>query len=133
MEVFNRIYAAYEEEGLYYQKKFSRPSSIVEVEYCSISGKKPTEACRRDIQVMTGGKSTVIERGVFAADAQPTEYCDCHEPGNDNTVTKQIVDEPGDNVIEVSLRKIPYREFFGRIYTSDQNYIVRSNQPGGNG
>ena len=55
VEVFNRIYAAYEEEGLYYQQKFSRPSSIVEVEYCTVSGKKPTEACRRDIEVMTTG------------------------------------------------------------------------------
>ena len=139
IEVFNRIYAAYEEEGLYYQKKFSRPSSIVEVEYCSISGKKPTEACRRDVEVLTKGYSeitgtgTVIATGVFAADAQPTEYCDCHVPGYYNTVTKQIVDGPGDNVIEVSVRQIPYREFFGRIYTKDQSYVVWSNQSGGNG
>lgn len=55
----HRIYAAYEEEGLYYQKKFSRPSSIVEVEYCSISGKKPTEACRRDVEVLTKGYSEI--------------------------------------------------------------------------
>lgn len=139
IEVFNRVYAAYEEEGLYYQKKFSRPSSIVEVEYCSISGKKPTEACRRDVEVLTKGYSeitgtgTVIATGVFAADAQPTEYCDCHVPGYYNTVTKQIVDGPGDNVIEVSVRQIPYREFFGRIYTKDQSYVVWSNQSGGNG
>lgn len=139
IEVFNRVYAAYEEEGLYYQKKFSRPSSIVEVEYCSISGKKPTEACRRDVEVLTKGYSeitgtgTVIATGVFAADAQPTEYCDCHVPGYYNTVTKKIVDGPGDNVIEVSVRQIPYREFFGRIYTKDQSYVVWSNQSGGNG
>lgn len=54
-------------------------------------------------------------------------------PGYYNTVTKQIVDGPGDNVIEVSVRQIPYREFFGRIYTKDQSYVVWSNQSGGNG
>ena len=139
VEVFNRIYAAYEEEGLYYQQKFSRPSSIVEVEYCTVSGKKPTEACRRDIEVMTTGTcgttstGSIIETGVFAADAQPTEYCDCHIPAYYNTVAKQIVDAPGDNVIEVSLRQVPYREFLGRIYIRDRIYITTANQSGGNG
>ena len=78
-------------------------------------------------------QNPIVPPGVFAADAQPTEYCDRHVPGYYNTVTKQIVDGPGDNVIEVSVRQIPYREFFGRIYTKDQSYVVWSNQSGGNG
>lgn len=109
------------------------------MEYCTVSGKKPTEACRRDIEVMTTGTcgttstGSIIETGVFAADAQPTEYCDCHIPAYYNTVAKQIVDAPGDNVIEVSLRQVPYREFLGRIYIRDRIYITTANQSGGNG
>lgn len=128
VEVFNRIYEKYDGEGLYYQTKFNRPSGIVEVAYCSISGKKPTEACKIDLQTVTTGKS-VIEMGVFAVGEQPTEYCDCHVPAFYNTVTKQIVEDGEDeNVIPVSLRSIPAREFWGRIYTSDINYILRESQ-----
>ena len=128
VEVFNRIYEKYDGEGLYYQTKFNRPSGIVEVAYCSISGKKPTEACKIDLQTVTTGKS-VIEMGVFAVGEQPTEYCDCHVPAFYNTVTKQIVEDGEDeNVIPVSLRSIPAREFWGRIYTSDIDYILRESQ-----
>lgn len=109
------------------------------MEYCTVSGKKPTEACRRDIEVMTTGTcgttstGSIIETGVFAADAQPTEYCDCHIPAYYNTVAKQIVDAPGDNVIEVSLRQVPYREFLGRIYIRIGYISQQPINPAGNG
>ena len=52
-------------------KTFTKPSGIVTAEVCTLSGKVPTEACRKD------GK--VVIREIFATGTVPTETCEVHK------------------------------------------------------
>lgn len=49
-------------------------SGVIEAEFCTASGKIPTEACRLDPR----GTSTTIATGYFTASTLPLEPCDCH-------------------------------------------------------
>ncbi|MBO4452615.1 MAG: transglycosylase domain-containing protein, partial [Clostridia bacterium] len=76
--VFDEIYSYYSKNGLGYSKKFTLPSSLVSgVEYCTLSGKLATDACRNDLYYLQGGTSCVA-KGVFKRSEVPTKYCDCH-------------------------------------------------------
>ncbi len=56
----------------YPDREFSRPSNIIEVEVCRISGKLPTALCERDPR----GSQVVTE--LFIEGTEPTERCDSH-------------------------------------------------------
>ena len=49
-------------------------SGVIEAEFCTASGKIPTEACILDPR----GTSTTIATGYFTASTLPLEPCDCH-------------------------------------------------------
>lgn len=79
--VFTEIYKYYDEKGIAYSKKFPVPSSVVTgVEYCALSGKKATEACRNDLLYKITGstRDNCVATGTFSIYEQPTEECDLH-------------------------------------------------------
>ncbi|MBR6562894.1 MAG: transglycosylase domain-containing protein [Clostridia bacterium] len=125
--VFNEIYKYYEANGIEYQKTFDVPDTVVEVEYCSVSGKLATEACRNDLFHMQGGLKCVWTGYVSASDA-PTEYCDKHVMVRWDQVTGAICMNgcncPESNLINVGLRKITLadRALHGSVNVLDAQY-----------
>ena len=126
--VFNEIYKYMDESGIAYQRTFTRPSSVVTgVEYCTISGKLATDACRNDYLYLNGGTSC-IAHGTFEIDDVPTEYCDCHVMCKFDKVTGGLCldgcDCPEANLIEVGFRKLTLEErsLFGKVKVTDAQY-----------
>ena len=125
--VFNEIYKYYEKNGIDYQKTFDVPGNVVEVEYCSISGKLATDACRNDLCAMNDGLKCVWTGYVNASDA-PTEYCDKHVMVRWDTVTGAICMNgcncPESNLINVGLRKMTLadRALHGKVNVIDAQY-----------
>ncbi|MBE6683250.1 MAG: hypothetical protein E7595_03745 [Ruminococcaceae bacterium] len=126
--VFNEIYKYYEENGISYEKQFTVPDTIVDgVEYCTVSGKLPTDACRNDLYHMQGGMSC-IATGMFEKSEVPTEYCDSHVMVQWDKVTGAICIDgctcPQANLISVGLRKLTLddRALHGKVNVKDAQY-----------
>ncbi len=107
--VFDEIYKYYTEHGIEYTKKFETPSSVVKVEYCTVSGKIPTDACRADLCAKNTGLSCVAT-GLCSKYDAPTEYCDAHVMVQWDKETGALCLDgcncPEENLIEVGLRKV---------------------------
>jgi penicillin-binding protein 1A len=108
--VFKEIYTYYEKNEISYTKEFSTPPSLVEdVEFCTVSGKLATDACRNDLNHIKGGIDC-IAKGMFREDEIPTEYCDAHVMVQWDQVTGAICLDgctcPAENLINVGLRKM---------------------------
>ena len=128
-EVFNLIYSYYRDHGIAYDKEFTYPSSVVtDVEYCTVSGKIPTDACRNDLYHIQGG-SDCIAKGTFAANDVPTETCDKHVMVKWDKQTGGVCVDgcacPEANLIDVGLRKMTFDDRYldGRAYIGDSQYI----------
>ncbi|MBO5869770.1 MAG: transglycosylase domain-containing protein [Clostridia bacterium] len=127
--VFDEIYKYYDEHNIEYTKNFDVPSSVVQnVEYCTISGKIPTEACRKDLCAQNGGLSC-IAYGTCTKNDVPTEYCDAHVMVEWDKETGAICldgcDCPEENLVEVGLRKIDIHDRLlkGLVSVVDAQYI----------
>lgn len=127
--VFTEIYNYYDENGISYSKEFETPASVVEgVEYCTISGKLATDACRNDLYYLEGGSSCVAT-GTFAAGTEPTEPCDGHIAVKWDKHTRAICVDgctcPESSIITVGLRKISLddRKMEVNVYISDSAYV----------
>lgn len=126
--VFSEIYKFYDENGIEYTKEFEMPPTVVtNVEYCTVSGKKPTEACRKDIYHEQGGASC-IATGTFIKGSEPTEECDSHIMVKWDKVTGGICVDgctcPAGNIIEVGFRLMSLEErcLKGRARIADAAY-----------
>ncbi len=127
--VFNEVYTYYRENDIQFKRGFAMPSSVVTgVEYCTVSGKIPTEACKKDLYHMQGG-SSCIATGTFNANGVPTEYCDSHIMVKWDKQTGGVcVDDcacPEGNIINVGLRKMSFSDRYldGRAYIGDAQYV----------
>jgi penicillin-binding protein 1A len=108
--VFNEIYKYYEANKIEYKHKFDIPASVAaNVEFCAISGKLATDACRNDLFHLQGGMDCVMT-GMFNKFEVPTEYCDAHVMVKWDQVTGGICLDgcncPDANIINVGFRKI---------------------------
>lgn len=130
--VFTEIYTYYKENGYYYSKEFIVPSTVVEnVEYCTISGKKPTDACRNDLMHKLDGsaRSNCIATGTFETYDVPTEECDVHVAVKWDKVTHAVCLDgycycPLENIEIVGLRKLTLedRALHGKVHVVDAEY-----------
>jgi penicillin-binding protein 1A len=125
--VFDEIYKYYKDNGISYTKKFEYPSSMVTAEYCTISGKIPTEACRNDLYHKKGGMSC-IAKGMFNKLEAPTEYCDAHVMVKWDKVTNALCLDgcecPAANLVDVGLRKLTIedRALKGKVTIGDAQF-----------
>lgn len=127
--VFTEIYSYYDANGIDYKKEFDIPDSVVtDVEYCTVSGKLPTEACRKDLYDQQGGTSC-IAKGTFSIYDVPTEYCDMHIMVKWDKLTGALCLDgcecPEPNLIEVGFRKLTLddRALEGTPRISDAQYV----------
>lgn len=128
--VFNEIYTYYKDHGITFDKEFTYPSSVkTNVEYCTVSGKIPTEACRRDLFHLKYDGTSCIATGTFAINDVPTEECDSHIMVNWDERTKGICVDgcacPEGNLIQVGLRKMNLsdRNIDGKAYVDDAQFV----------
>ena len=127
--VFEEIYSYYDRNNIKYTKKFPVPPSVVtDVEYCTISGKLATDACRKDLCAMQGGLSC-IGHGTFLKSDVPTEYCDVHVMCKWDKVTGGLCldgcDCPEENLIDAGFRKMTLKDrmLYGNVKVEDAQYI----------
>lgn len=127
-KVFNEIYSHLKSKGISYTKEFPVPASVVtDVEYCILSGKKPTEACRNDLCHMQGGMSCIATGSFYSYDV-PTEYCDAHILCKWDKVTGALCLDgctcPESNLISVGMRKMTLsdRALHGNVKVTDAQY-----------
>ena len=127
--VFKEIYAYYEKNGIEYKKTFDVPASCVtDFEYCTVSGKLATDACRNDLYCMQNGSSCVAT-GMFEASEVPTEYCDKHIALAWDQVTGGICLDgcgcPAENLITVGFRvtSLADRALIGEVKVEDAQYM----------
>lgn len=127
--VFKEIYSYYDKNGIEYKKTFDVPSSCVsDVEYCTVSGKLATDACRNDLYCMQNGGSC-IATGMFEAHEVPTEYCDKHISLLWDQQTGGICLDgcacPQANLIPVGFRMITLadRALIGEVKVEDAQYL----------
>ncbi len=131
--VFEKVYTNLDKDGVEYQKTFDRPRDIIEVEYCSVSGKLPTDSCRRDIYYYDAASNrftgSAITKGYFAAGTQPTEKCDCHVDVKYDRKTQAICFDgcrcPKDDLIVVSFRLNNERAFDSYVAVLDGDCIYK--------
>ena len=99
----------------------SRPSGVIQCEYCIDSGKLLTSACRLDPR---GNRSDV---GWFAKGTEPTEYCDCHVVVAYDTANGGIAHSGSNpnNVVDVALIKVTDRDFPIQVTIDDAQYVYR--------
>lgn len=99
-------------------EKFRLSDNLVTAEYCMDSGKKMTEACRRD------PRGNRCEVGYFVRGEEPQEYCDCHLLVDYDSRTGGIVtDRCGkQDVVQVGLIRVE-RRFPIQIYVTDAQYV----------
>ena len=128
--VFKEIYTYYEKNGISYQKEFDVPSTLVEdVEFCVVSGKRATDACRNDLYHLRGEGMDCVVKGMLYEDQIPTEECDAHVMVKWDTVTGGICFDgctcPAENIINVGLRKISldFRALHEGVKVTDAQYL----------
>ncbi len=126
--VFKEIYKYYESNDISYQKSFDVPASCVsDIEYCTVSGKLATDACRNDLYHLQGGGSC-IAKGMFESSKAPTEYCDKHIMLQWDQVTGGICLDgcacPQSNLINVGFRVMTLadRALIGSVKVEDAQY-----------
>ncbi len=126
-EVMTRLHQKYidaAEAGTEELKHFddTRPSNIVELEYCKDSGKLLTDACALDPR---GSRN---DKGYFKEGTEPTEYCDCHVVVAYDTQNKGIAHAGSnpDHVKNVSLISISTRDFPEQVTITDAQYVYRT-------
>ncbi len=121
--VMKILYQTKVDRGEDYEKEFEKPSGIIEIEYCSVSGKLVGPYCEDDFYCEVNGGSC-IEKGVFALGSQPTEICDCHIPVKWDVNTKAICFDgcTCTNTREVVLR-LHYRAFDEYVSVKDSQYL----------
>ncbi len=124
IEVMNRVYAKLQENGKSYQKSFVQPHDIVKVEYCTLSGKIATDACRHDIETYLSGSSKVAV-GYFTRQTVPFELCDTHVMVQWDKDTEAICLD-GCNCPDSSLVKVAFRRIEPRVFQT--NLIVADSQ-----
>ncbi len=125
--VMRKIYEYHEANNIPYTLKFTVPADVeTGIEYCSISGKAPCDACRADLGVMNGEMKVIYDDGVYTRDTIPTEECDCHIMVDYDNVTKAVSLDgcacPESNIIQVSLRKVD-RTLYKNIRVYDAGYL----------
>ncbi len=125
IEVFNRIYGYLETSGIEYRTEFNEPYGIIEAEYCTISGKLATDACRCDIEtVMTG--TSCIRKGYFTYETVPKEECDCHVMFKWDKNTKAICVDgctcPASSLVDAAFRRITPRVYKTNLVVTDSQY-----------
>ncbi len=132
--VFTEIYTYMNENGVEYTSKFEIPSSVTEVEYCILSGKRATDACRNDILYKQSGsaRNSCIATGLFAIYDAPGEndYCDKHVMLPYDKVTGAICVEgychcPAENIEYYGFRKMSIgdREMHNNLSVLDAGSI----------
>ncbi len=127
--VFDEIYKYYKENNIEYTQKFEESPTVEKnVEYCMVSGKIPTDACRNDLCARMGNLSC-IGYGTCSKYDVPTEYCDAHVMVKWDKVTGGICLDgcncPEGNLIEVGLRKVTVdeRALQGYVTVVDAQYL----------
>lgn len=131
--VFEKIYQNLEANGVEYQKTFDRPRDIIEVDYCAVSGKIPTDSCYRDIYYYDAASNrftgSAVTKGYFAAGTQPTEKCDCHIDVKYDRKTQAICFDncncPKEDLITVSFRLNNERAFDSYVAVLDGDCIYK--------
>lgn len=132
--IFQKLYRYYEENGIYYTKKFEMPGSVAYagdtgLRICSYSGKLATEACEHDIAYYGTSGSCVTTDFYYLKSEAPTEYCDRHVLVEWDKQTKSICvpgcNCPEDNLVRVGFRlaKKSDRCFRKNIVITDAQYI----------
>lgn len=104
-------------------KEFERPESIINLNVCTVSGKLPTELCKRD------PRGSTIKNEIFVRGTQPTEFCDVHVEVEVDTSTNKIANEycPEGNIEKRVFikRNPPYNpEANNGIMPSDYQYTA---------
>ena len=126
--VFNEIYKYMRENNIEYTRNFDMNSVVTNVEYCTVSGKLATDACRADLYAQNGGMGC-ISHGTFERTEVPTEYCDVHVMVKWDKKTGGVCVDgcncPKDDVVEVGLRKMKLgdRNLADRVNVFDAQYI----------
>ncbi len=122
--IYEKIYAYLDENEINYQLEFDRPSSVIEAEYCNLSGQLMTEACEKDIGHVVDGRNSCRTTGYFTLDSVPTTDCPVHVEVKWDTETKAVC-MPGcecDDFITVGLRYTPNRKFEHQVIIWDAQY-----------
>lgn len=135
--VFDEIYSAWTKNGtpfesqFYYRRNGSTDDAGVvrNVEYCTLSGKLATDACRKDFNATVCGGMSCIAKGTFRVEDIPTETCDVHIMCSWDTVTKALCLDgctcPEANLEEYGFRKmnIGARNLEGKVYVKDAQSV----------
>ena len=113
--------AIYQKKASEYVRSFELSDRIVKVKVCADSGKRLTEACRRDARG---------DRGVwcfFKSGTEPKGYCGCHVMVNYNVVTGGVACPlcPEENIEMVGMIRVT-RNFPTQVYVTDAQYVWRS-------
>ena len=124
-----KLYDDLDSMQLSYDSEFYKDvkgTSVIEVEYCTVSGKLPTELCRRDEYCRVNGGSC-IEKGWFIKGTEPTSECDCRIELLYDTSTGGLCLE-GCACPESSLKKVVYRinpnrYFPSSVFIKDSQYL----------
>ncbi len=126
IEVFNRVYSNLDKKSRVYKTAFDEPYGIIKAQYCAISGKLPTDACKVDLQHVLDNKYQTILTGYFTYDSVPTGYCENHImfmwDKNKRALSLDCCDCNPDSLIAVSLRLITPREFKTNLVVADSQY-----------
>lgn len=113
--------AIYQKKASEYVRSFELSDRIVKVKVCADSGKRITEACRRDARGDRG------VWGFFKSGTEPKGYCGCHVMVNYNVVTGGVACPlcPEENVEMVGMIHV-MRDFPVQVYVTDAQYVWRS-------
>lgn len=123
-EVMTKLHQKYIDDakaGVSELKTFdeTRPSGVVQAEFCRDSGKLMTDACALDPR----GKRN--QTGWFKKGTEPTEYCDCHvivAYDKENGGIAHAGSNP-EHVVDVALIRVEGRDFPIQIEVKDAQYV----------
>lgn len=126
--VFGEIYKYLKENDIEYTRTFNMNSVVTNVEYCTISGKLATDACRNDLMHKLGGMSC-IAYGTFERTEVPTEYCDMHVMCLWDEKTGGLCLDgcncPEEDLVEVGLRKMSFNDrlLHEKVLVQDAQFV----------
>ncbi len=98
-------------------KDIEEPSNIVRVNVCKVSGKLPTDLCKKDPR----GDETYTE--LFIAGTEPTTFCDIHVEAKVNKLNNKLATEatPLDLIVSKVFIK---RDYIPSKPLDDQAYVL---------